>query len=58
MLSADFLAMLCCPEDRTALSTADAGTIARLNAAIAAGELKNRAGQVVTKQFDRRAGPR
>ena len=52
MLSAEFLAMLCCPEDRTPLVPADAATVARLNEAAAAGRLKNRSGQPVTKQLD------
>jgi uncharacterized protein len=52
MLTAEFLSMLRCPEDRTALTAADAATVARLNEAISAGRLKNRGSQPITKPLD------
>jgi uncharacterized protein YbaR (Trm112 family) len=52
MLSAEFLSLLCCPENRTPLKQADDELIARLNARVAAGELKNRGGQTVSKSLD------
>jgi uncharacterized protein len=52
MLSADFLSLLCCPEDHTPLKPADDELVARLNASIEAGKLKNRGGQTLSKQLD------
>jgi uncharacterized protein YbaR (Trm112 family) len=52
MLSAEFLAMLRCPEDHSSLSPAEPALAARLNEAVAAGRLKNRAGQKVEKRLD------
>jgi len=52
VVAPEFLAMLCCPEDRSPLTAADAQLLARLNAAAAAGRLKNRGGQTIEKQLD------
>lgn len=52
MLSAQFLAMLCCPEDRSKLSVADAALVAQLNSAVASGRLKSRGGQKIEKRLD------
>ncbi len=52
MLFTDFLSLLCCPDDRTPLKQADNELIARLNASIEAGDLKNRGGQTLSKQLD------
>jgi len=52
MLSADFLSLLCCPDDRTPLKQADGELVARLNAQVATGKLKNRGGQMVSKPLD------
>ena len=46
-ISPDLLEILRCPEDRTPVREADAALVARLNAAIAAGSVKNRAGEAV-----------
>ncbi len=43
MIRADLLKLLICPEDRSPLSAASGELMARLNAAIARGQLKNRA---------------
>jgi uncharacterized protein YbaR (Trm112 family) len=52
MLSAEFLAMLRCPENHSSLSMGDSTLAARLNEAVSAGRLKNRAGQRVEKRLD------
>ncbi len=52
MINADFLAMLRCPESHTTLALADAALTSRLNEAVAAGRLKNRAGQQVEQRLD------
>lgn len=51
-LSPDLLEILRCPEDRQPVKEADADLIAKLNAAIAAGEVKNKAGQTVSDPVD------
>mgnify|MGYP000299211786 CR=1 FL=1 len=48
-LSADLLEILGCPEDRTAVKAADEALVDALNAAIAAGKVKNRGGHQVTE---------
>ena len=52
MLKEQFIALLRCPETRARLSAAEPGLVARLNLAIAAGTLKNKAGQPVSKSLD------
>jgi len=52
VLSPEFLAMIRCPENRSPLSPADDALVARLNQSIAAGTLKNRAGQPVAEPLD------
>jgi uncharacterized protein YbaR (Trm112 family) len=52
MISADYLSMLRCPEDRTSLALADAALVDRLNQAIAAGRLQNRGGDAVASKLD------
>ncbi len=47
MLRPEFLAILRCPENRTLLALADDDLLAKLNAAIAVGQLKSRAGEVL-----------
>ena len=46
------LAMLRCPNDRSTLAAAEPALVARLNAAIAAGRLRNQAGQRVERPID------
>ena len=43
---------VCCPEDRSALTTANDALVAQLNAAIRAGRLRNMAGRVVERTID------
>jgi uncharacterized protein YbaR (Trm112 family) len=46
-LSPDLLEILVCPEDRSTVRPAEAALVTRLNASIAAGKVKNKAGNVV-----------
>ena len=52
MLKQQFIELLRCPETRGRLSAAEPELVARLNQAIAAGTLKNKAGQSVSKSLD------
>ena len=52
MLSKEMLDMLVCPEDHSALALADDELVARLNDAVAAGTLVNRAGTRVETRLD------
>jgi uncharacterized protein len=52
MIDADFIELLCCPETRQDLRGAGRELVERLNQQIAAGTLKNRAGQVVGEKID------
>lgn len=49
MIDKQLLEILVCPQDRTPLSLADEQLVAKLNRAIAGGQIKNRAGQPVEK---------
>lgn len=49
MLDSKLLDIICCPETRTPLKLADAERLASLNSSIAAGSLKNAAGEVITE---------
>ena len=49
MIQRELLEILVCPETRTRLAAADAALVDRINAAIAAGRLVNRAGQTVER---------
>jgi uncharacterized protein YbaR (Trm112 family) len=51
-ISQQLLDILACPETKEPLSLADETLIAKLNAAIQAGTLKNRAGKPVTDKID------
>lgn len=48
----ELLAILCCPETKQDVALADDALIARLNATIEKGELKNKAGQPVSEKLD------
>lgn len=52
MVDPELLEILVCPETRQPVREADAGLISRLNAAIAAGRVKNRAGEPVREQVE------
>jgi len=47
MISPELLQILCCPESRQPLEVAAPELVAQLNARIAAGQVRNRAGQQV-----------
>jgi uncharacterized protein len=49
MIDKGLLKVLVCPKDHTLLTMADSRLIARLNRAIAAGQIVNHAGQPVTQ---------
>ena len=49
MIHAELLKMLVCPENQSSLSIASSDLIAKLNHAIAQGQLKNRGGQTIEK---------
>ncbi len=46
------LDILACPETKEPISLADETLVAKLNAAIASGALKNRIGEVITEKID------
>jgi uncharacterized protein YbaR (Trm112 family) len=52
MIAPELLEILCCPESHQPLSLADAALLENLNARVAAGEVRNRANQVVTARLD------
>ena len=51
-MSPELLSILRCPETRQTLSVADASLIHTLNQQIAAGEIRNRAGNLITEKID------
>lgn len=52
MINAELLQDICCPETHQSLAIAETVAVERLNQAIAAGTLKNRAGKPVTDKLD------
>jgi uncharacterized protein YbaR (Trm112 family) len=52
MIDSQLLEILVCPETHQALVPAGADVVARLNAEIAAGRLKNRAGKNISEKID------
>ena len=52
MINAELLKILCCPETHQDLRAADPALVEKLNRQIAAGGLKNRAGQPVKEKMD------
>ena len=52
MIDADLLKILCCPETHQEVRLAEPAVIEKLNAQIAAGSLKNRAGQLVQEKIE------
>ncbi len=51
MLQPEALAILCCPEDHSALTPASESLISEINRAIRRGELRNRAGRLIENTF-------
>jgi uncharacterized protein YbaR (Trm112 family) len=52
MIDPELLKILCCPETHQSLAPADAALVQRLNTQIDSGQLRNRAGQPVTRKCD------
>jgi uncharacterized protein YbaR (Trm112 family) len=52
VISAEFVAMLRCPENGTPLVLADAALVEQINAAIRSGRLRNRGDQMVAEPLD------
>ena len=52
MVDAELLKLLCCPETHQDQVPAEAGLVEQLNAQVARGTLKNRAGRVVDRKLD------
>jgi uncharacterized protein YbaR (Trm112 family) len=52
MIDPELLKILCCPETHQELRLADPAVINKLNGQVAAGALKNRAGQPVQEKLD------
>jgi uncharacterized protein len=52
MLDSDLLEILVCPENKTPVKLAEDALVEKLNEAIAAGTLKNRAGELLTEKVD------
>jgi uncharacterized protein YbaR (Trm112 family) len=52
MIDASLVAMLVCPETHQPVHVADQATVEKVNAAIAAGTLKNRDGEAVSRAIE------
>ena len=52
MIDSELLSILVCPENKMPVTVADDAMIEKVNAAIAEGVLKNRAGEAVTEAID------
>ena len=52
MIDAELLKILCCPETHQDVQLAEAAVVDKLNGQIAAGVLKNRAGQPVQEKLE------
>jgi uncharacterized protein YbaR (Trm112 family) len=52
MIDPELLRILCCPETHQPIAVAEPWLIEKLNRQIAAGQLKNRAGQAITEKID------
>jgi uncharacterized protein YbaR (Trm112 family) len=52
MIAADLLRILCCPESHQPLSAADPALVESLNARIATGAIRNRAGHPVADKLE------
>lgn len=52
MIPPEFLQMLRCPEDRSPLAEVDSAMLDRINAAMTAGTLRNRGGELVSRKLE------
>jgi uncharacterized protein len=51
-IAKDLLAILCCPDTKQDVTLADEAVIAKLNAVVSRGQLKNKANKPVTEPLD------
>ena len=52
MIDSELLKIMCCPETHQPIAVAEPALIEKLNQQIAAGQLKNRAGQPINEKID------
>jgi len=52
MVDPELLSILVCPENKTPVTEADSDLVGKVNAAIEAGTLKNRAGENIKERID------
>jgi len=52
MIDPDLLKIMCCPETHQPIAVAEPALIEKLNQLIAAGQLKNRAGQPIKEKIE------
>ncbi len=52
MVDSELLKILVCPENKTPVALADEELVKKINTAIAAGKIRNRAGETVTESID------
>jgi uncharacterized protein YbaR (Trm112 family) len=52
MVDKELLSILCCPETKQDVELVSEQTVAKINAAIAGGSLKNRGGETVKEKID------
>ena len=52
MIDPELLKIMCCPETHQTIALAEPSLIEKLNQQIAAGQLKNRAGQLIKEKID------
>lgn len=52
MIDPELLKIMCCPETHQPISLAEASLIEKLNQHITAGQLQNRAGQMIREKID------
>ncbi len=52
MIDPELLKIMCCPETHQPIAVAEAAMVERLNQLIVAGQLKNRAGQLIKEKID------
>ena len=52
MIKKELLEILCCPETHSALTVAEAELVAEMNRKITAGQLTNRAGEIINEPIN------
>lgn len=51
MVGPELLTLLCCPETHQSVSLADSARLTKLNQKITAGQLRNRAGRIISEKL-------